>query len=101
MTIWTAWEAPRRHQGGRKGAFGRRLGGTREAPGRQERTIWTACKTGRRLGAQCTVHSRHVNYIFIYRFLYETFQVARHTISRGNEQLLEENERISMENERK
>ena len=39
MTVWTAWEAPRGHQGGRKGAFGqaREQGGTRE-----ERTISTA-----------------------------------------------------------
>ena len=34
MTIWTAWEAPGRHQGGRKGLIGqpaRHQGGTREA----------------------------------------------------------------------
>ena len=72
---WTAWEAPGRHQGGRKGPVGQperhqggrkgllgrlaryqggrqaigrpasqldRLQGTREAPGRQERSHWTA-----------------------------------------------------------
>ena len=59
-TIWTAWEAPGRHQGGRKGLVGQpggtreapgtgkdhldSLGGTREAPGRQESTNWTACE---------------------------------------------------------
>ena len=40
-----ASEAPGRHQGGRKGPLGqpvRHQGGIREAPGRQERTIWTA-----------------------------------------------------------
>ena len=35
MTIWTAW------------------GGTREAPGRQERTNWTACEApGRHQGGR-------------------------------------------------
>ena len=46
-TIWTAQEVPAdptshrpagRHQGGRQDS----LGGTREAPGQQERTTWTA-----------------------------------------------------------
>ena len=32
MTIWTAWEAPRRHHRGRKGPFGQ-AGRIREAPG--------------------------------------------------------------------
>ena len=34
--IWTAREAPGRHQG----SIWDSLGGTREVPGRQERTIW-------------------------------------------------------------
>ena len=41
-SLWTAWEAPgRHHQGGRKGPL-HSLGGTREAPGMQERIYWTA-----------------------------------------------------------
>ena len=44
-TIWTAWETPGRHQGGRKGSIGQPV----EAPGRHQggmkeagKTIWTA-----------------------------------------------------------
>ena len=47
MTIWTAWEAPRRHQGGRKGALGQ---ASWEAPERQERTNWTAREAPGRQG---------------------------------------------------
>ena len=44
-TSWTAWEAPGRHQGGKKGP--------REAPGRQERTNWTAWEApGRHQGGR-------------------------------------------------
>ena len=45
-SIWTACEAPGRHQGGRKEAPGKHQGGrkgpTAEAAGRQKRTNWTA-----------------------------------------------------------
>ena len=60
-TNWTAWKPPGGHQGGRKLPFGQpgrhqgdtreagrdhldSLGGTRDAPGRQERTNWIACE---------------------------------------------------------
>ena len=52
---------PARHQGGRKGPFGQpgaparqeKNRGTREAPGRQERTHWTACEApGRQEGTK-------------------------------------------------
>ena len=45
-TNWTAWEAPRRHQGGRKGLIGQ-PGGTREVPGRQDKTILDSLRGSR------------------------------------------------------
>ena len=57
-TIWTASEAPGRHQRG-TGEAGKNhldsLGSTREAPGRQERIHWTACEApGRQERTICT-----------------------------------------------